>query len=175
MKLLQEMIKIAEGKLRANWTIHRIQELKPRQLAVLTKNATDAGDQEVLDMINQITRDREEVQKAAAEKNRANAARSRGHQFGDVTLSKEDLGTVARKIEAVVGDTFPDGDPIDSLGPWVRRQFRVKDWDVGDVLNKAAKLHLGSKDYVDYLAKLWDDYSEYADTNGQTRNPWRSN
>ena len=37
-------------------------------------------------------------------------------------LTKDDYGTVWRKVEEVVGQIFPDGDPIDWLAPWLTRK-----------------------------------------------------
>jgi len=63
-------------------------------------------------------------------------------------LTRADYNTVWRKIEDVVGQIFPDGDPIDWLGPWLNRQG-IKDYHVGEVLNKACRLN-GFKDIYQY-------------------------
>jgi hypothetical protein len=61
-------------------------------------------------------------------------------------LTRADYNTVWRKIEDVVGQIFPDGDPIDWLGPWLDRK-RIQNG--GEVLNKACRLN-GFKDIYDY-------------------------
>jgi hypothetical protein len=63
-------------------------------------------------------------------------------------LTRADYNTVWRKIEDVVGQIFPDGDPIDWLGPWLNRQG-IKDYHGGEVLNKACRLN-GFKDIYAY-------------------------
>ena len=72
-------------------------------------------------------------------------------------LTRADYNTVWRKIEDVVGQIFPDGDPIDWLGPWLDRQG-IKDYHGGEVLNKACRLN-GYKDiYAYYDHFKTDDY-----------------
>jgi hypothetical protein len=72
-------------------------------------------------------------------------------------LTRADYNTVWRKIEDVVGQIFPDGDPIDWLGPWLDRQG-IKDYHGGEVLNKACRLN-GFKDIYDYYDHFkTDDY-----------------
>ena len=72
-------------------------------------------------------------------------------------LSRADYDVVWRKIEDVVGQIFPDGDPIDWLGPWLDRQG-IKDYHGGEVLNKACRLN-GYKDiYAYYDHFKTDDY-----------------
>lgn len=63
-------------------------------------------------------------------------------------LTKDEYGTVWRKIEAVVGQIFPDGDPIDYLGPWLQKKG-LKDFRIGEVLDKACRLN-GYKDIYAY-------------------------
>ena len=61
-------------------------------------------------------------------------------------LTRAEYQMVWRKIEEVVGQIFPDGDPIDWLGPWLDRK-RIQNG--GEVLNKACRLN-GFKDIYDY-------------------------
>lgn len=61
------------------------------------------------------------------------------------------LDTIWRKVEDVVGNIYPDGDPIDYLGPWCKKQGI--DYSMVD---KAAKKH-GFKDVYAY----WDSMSEH--------------
>ena len=69
--------------------------------------------------------------------------------------AKPDLDKIWRKVEEIVSNIFPDGDPIDWLAPWMRKQG----WDYSYV-EKAAKKH-GYKDVYDY----WDDLKkEYGET-----------
>jgi hypothetical protein len=72
---------------------------------------------------------------------------------------KIDYQEIARKIEEIVGNTFPDGDPIDLLIPYMRRRWGLE-WDLGQHLDRAARRHLGARSYDDYLATLWDQVAD---------------
>ena len=63
-------------------------------------------------------------------------------------LTRADYNTVWRKIEDVVGQIFPDGDPIDWLIPWFK-QKRLYNLDMGAILDKACRLN-GYKDIYAY-------------------------
>jgi hypothetical protein len=63
-------------------------------------------------------------------------------------LTKDDYNKVWRKIEEVVGNIFPDGDPIDWLAPWLKKSG-IQDYHIGEVLDKACKLN-GYKDIYEY-------------------------
>ena len=58
------------------------------------------------------------------------------------------LDDVWRKVEDVVGQIYPDGDPIDWLAPWFKKQG-IEDFKIGDILDKASRKH-GYKDIYDY-------------------------
>lgn len=66
---------------------------------------------------------------------------------------KVDLHTVWRKVEQVVSNIYPDGDPIDWLGPWVKQQGL--DYSV---IDKAAKAN-GYDDLYDYWDSMAQMYS----------------
>lgn len=68
------------------------------------------------------------------------------------------INDVWRKVEEVVGQIYPDGDPIDWLLPWFRKQG-IADHKVGDILAKAAKKN-GYKDIYDYYNSIGDDLGE---------------
>lgn len=73
--------------------------------------------------------------------------------IGDPRVPKSpavSLDTIWRKVEEVVSNIYPDGDPIDYLGPWCKKQGI--DYSMVD---KAAKKH-GFKDVYAY----WDSMSE---------------
>lgn len=72
-------------------------------------------------------------------------------------LTKDDYSIVWRKIEAVVGQIFPDGDPIDWLAPWLQKQG-IRDYHVGEVLNKACKLNGYEDIYAYYNSFKTGDY-----------------
>jgi hypothetical protein len=62
------------------------------------------------------------------------------------------LNDVWRKVEDVVGQVFPDGDPIDWLIPWFNRQG-IDGHKIGAILEKAARAN-GYKDIYDYWNQL---------------------
>jgi hypothetical protein len=68
------------------------------------------------------------------------------------------LDMVWRKVEDVVGQIFPDGDPYDYLMPWFKKHG-IKDFKVGDILDRAAKKN-GYKDVYDYYDSMKDMYSD---------------
>ena len=65
---------------------------------------------------------------------------------------------VWRKVEDVVGQIFPDGDPYDWLIPWFK-QYGIEDFKIGDILDRAAKKN-GYKDVYDYYEKMKDLYGK---------------
>lgn len=64
------------------------------------------------------------------------------------------LDTIWRKVEAVVSQIYPDGDPMDYLVPWLVRQG-VQEQFAADVLMKAAAKH-GYRDIYDYYDSMGD-------------------
>ena len=165
---LSEIKNISEA-LTADWHINRIRDLTPQKLKALHTNATNARDDKVLAMIKQVSQERLQHQKdlkAEADERKREAKQARAvkkgdaFEFGDVTLTKADLSKIARKFEEVVGDTFPDSDPIDRMIPYIKREFRCKDWYVGEILDKAVNSLGNYKSYTDYLAQIWDQFVE---------------
>ena len=63
-------------------------------------------------------------------------------------LTRADYGTVWRKVEEVVGQIFPDGDPIDWLAPWLTKKG-ITGYRIGDILRKACQMN-GYKDIYAY-------------------------
>ena len=97
--------------------------------------------------------------------------------------ANQKLQRIADKINDVIGSTFPDGDPIDILYPWMLRNG-IDDSKVMSTLDKAARLN-GYKSYYKQLEDFWDqiaddsvsssDPDEYQSGLNVTRdnNPWR--
>lgn len=89
--------------------------------------------------------------------NRSLGARARGQSL------KGFHNALATEIQYSIGDSIPDGDPFDRLHSSAKRladRHGVHDYDeydLGDHLNKAAKIN-GYKSYHDQLAQAWDDY-----------------
>jgi hypothetical protein len=72
-------------------------------------------------------------------------------------LTKDDYSKVWRKIEDVVSNIFPDGDPIDWLAPWLNRSG-IRDHHVGEVLEKACKMNGYADVYAYYDSFKTADY-----------------
>ena len=60
---------------------------------------------------------------------------------------------VWQKLYTVVGDTFPDGDPIDLIGPYMDR-YGLTMKDIDRVVNSYQSIKGG---YYEWLAQMWDD------------------
>ena len=72
-------------------------------------------------------------------------------------FTKEDYSKVWHKIEDVVSNIFPDGDPIDWLAPWLKKSG-IEDYHIGEVLDKASRMN-GFKDiYAYYDSFKTSDY-----------------
>lgn len=85
--------------------------------------------------------------------------------YGDekrVPVTHDEISELGFKLMSWAGESFPDGDPNDRVMQWMER----KGWDVSDAYERimpvACKKSLGTKDYSEYLAQLWDDV--YGDT-----------
>jgi hypothetical protein len=69
------------------------------------------------------------------------------------------LWFIWRIIEDGVSNTIPDGDPIDWIRPRLER-MGYESWDMHDILNKATVAFSNNKTYNDYVADMWDAYTE---------------
>ncbi len=94
--------------------------------------------------------------------------------------AQKKLQRIADKVNDVIGSTFPDGDPLDILYPWMLKQG-FADEKVMDLLNKASRLN-GYKSYYKQLEDFWDQIAaDNPDGFGGSRevtkanNPWRTN
>lgn len=77
---------------------------------------------------------------------------------------KIDLKAVYDKAITAIGNTFPDGDPIDHLiGPLKR--MGVPEYSIGEYIDKAMKKHghgVEKQGMYDYLAVMWDEQARDA-------------
>ena len=80
---------------------------------------------------------------------------------------KASLSRVFQDIEMAVGDSFPDGDPMDLLMKKYKDRWGSIDMDL---LNKAAKAN-GAKDYHSYVSNVWKQYMQDNPEHSQ-HNPW---
>lgn len=92
--------------------------------------------------------------------------------------ANQKLQRVAYKINDVIGSTFPDGDPLDILYPWMLKQG-VDDSKVMSILDKASRLN-GYKSYYKQLEDFWDQIAAdnpdgFGGSSEVTKdnNPWR--
>lgn len=61
------------------------------------------------------------------------------------------------KFQRVFGDSFPDGDPMDSMWPWMQRNGVTM-----EQLDSAVRKYSSSKSSSDYLADAWDEHAKGA-------------
>ena len=89
---------------------------------------------------------------------------------------KPDLWKIAVKAENVLGNIFPDGDPVDYMYPYLKSLGIPIDKQF-DVLNKAIKLHVDKKGYYHWLEASWDNVAkdrQMPDIVRLDNNPWRT-
>jgi hypothetical protein len=68
------------------------------------------------------------------------------------------LNDVWRQVEHVIGQIFPDGDPIDWMAPWLEKRG-YHDWDIGKIIDRAAKAN-GYSDMYAYYDELKQQHAE---------------
>ena len=71
-----------------------------------------------------------------------------------------------------IGGSFPDGDPIDWLIPYVQTHFG-RDADVIHLLDLGLRETGHSTGYYKYLEDMWDDISADQPELGLGPNPWK--
>lgn len=85
-----------------------------------------------------------------------------------IAKAKPNYDRVFQDINSAIGDTFPDGDPMDAL----MRKYRDSYGDLNiDLLNKACRVN-GAKSYHDYVAKVWQQHMQDNPDLVQGGNPW---
>jgi hypothetical protein len=117
-------------------------------------------------------RDRMAAEKQAAKADAEIKAREAKYLAGTEkkTADAATLSRVFMDIEMAVGDSFPDGDPMDVL--MRKYKDRYGDLDI-DLLNKAAKAN-GAKDYHSYVSNVWKQYSQDNPDLAPNGNPFES-
>lgn len=99
------------------------------------------------------------------------------------------LDEIWHEVDNAIGNSFPDGDPIDSLMPFMTARGVTMDEINASVKKNVMGRGKGKKDYgmYDYLADMWDDMSKdslrdamqghhgehYDDKWFAQNNPWR--
>lgn len=80
------------------------------------------------------------------------------------TNPKVDLQAIYNKVMDAVGNTFPDGDPIDHLIQPLKR-MGVPEYSIGEYIDKALKKHghgTEKKGMYAYMAIMWDEMTKDA-------------
>jgi hypothetical protein len=102
-----------------------------------------------------------------------------------VKKGKIDYAAIARKAEAVLGSTFPDGDPMDWMYPYISRHLKdvgipkekqYGKYEVYPILDRAIKMHVDKKGYDHWLETTWDQVADdnmMPGTVTRDNNPWR--
>ena len=152
---------INEGKLRGNWNLVTVNELTGRQLAALKQNATRVGDQEVLGIIAQIEQERADHKRA-----KAAAVRPKTEKPVQVELTR-----AMAIIDNAIGNAFPDSDPLDYIARDLSK-FGVKDYNIGDLLDKAVRGTKSGRSYHEYVRNVWQQHLDDNPDEFGTNNPW---
>lgn len=97
-----------------------------------------------------------------------------------IPRTDEHLRMLADKVQDALGQSFPDGDPIDIIAPWCRRMgWEMMDINEKGLLDKAVRKFIGPKTYYKFLEGFWDEFAGDNPENemGVTKetNPWRGN
>lgn len=110
---------------------------------------------------------------AAKQRKDAEKQQHKAAQAPKVKKPDIDLFDVYQALEMAVSNVVPDGDPIDTLGPKLRR-MGVGEFKIVDTLTAAVKKHYDKKsDYHKYLADMWDLYNAGVEPSERRANPWR--
>ena len=88
-----------------------------------------------------------EMQKLDREEARANKPRK---------LTPEELIKIHHKGLGFIGNSFPDGDPIDSFHPWLKKNGYTMD-DANAAFKKYEKT-----DFYGYQARMWEEHAKDA-------------
>jgi DNA-directed RNA polymerase subunit M/transcription elongation factor TFIIS len=92
-------------------------------------------------------------------------------KVGGLSITPELLHQVWYKLENVVSNVVPDGDPIDWMAPYIRK-MGVDPFHTREILDMAVRKHYDRKaDYSSYLKDMWDAYGEMQGDDYQ--NPWK--
>ena len=109
-----------------------------------------------------------EADLAKSNRERMKKERAAAKPMKPIAKAKPNYDRVFQDINSAIGDTFPDGDPIDAL----MRKYRDSYGDLNiDLLNKACRVN-GAKSYHDYVAKVWQQHMQDNPDLVQGGNPW---
>lgn len=109
-----------------------------------------------------------EADLARSNRERMKKERAAAKPMAPIAKAKPNYDRVFQDINSAIGDTFPDGDPMDAL----MRKYRDSYGDLNiDLLNKACRVN-GAKSYHDYVAKVWQQHMQDNPDLVQGGNPW---
>ena len=91
--------------------------------------------------------EKDEIKRQQRELAQRERAIARANKPSPLTLDQ-----IWTKVETVISNTFPDGDPIDHLATWMERNKVTM-----DRIDAAAKKHAKAKGMYDYIATMWDE------------------
>jgi len=90
-----------------------------------------------------------------------------------IELDKGKMYAIAMQVTSIVGDTFPDKNPLEALMPFLEK-YGIRDFEVMNVFNESAKIIGPYKDFYDYLSDVWETFiGEHPDITSQGQNPWK--
>ena len=103
---------------------------------------------------------KDEYRDAQARQKRAEIAQAKLLNPSKPATPKVDLDAVWQNIQRVVGNTFPDGDPMDWLAEKYPRYAAIG--QLGVLMDKATRHAKAGKSFYDYLARMWHDVAQDA-------------
>jgi len=139
---------------KGSWTIHNMVG-QPKKF--MDPEGTEA---KKWMMSREIPLDRDEIRRGAELRRAGELAdrndRQRERHLARQAKIKPSLDVIWNYAQEAIGNSFPDGDPMDSLGTWARQN----NVDMDDI-NRAARKATGqrSKTFYEYLASMWDDHA----------------
>lgn len=74
---------------------------------------------------------------------------------------KYDLKLIYNKAIDMIGNSFPDGDPIDQIGDWFKKTYGTAD-NCREIVDKAMRKFGGGlekKGMYEYLADMWEEHA----------------
>ena len=99
-----------------------------------------------------LTKQRAAENRARMQKEKAQAAPRKPYVWPKAHVRKPSTWEIYQRVLSAISNAFPDGDPIDALGPWMERnEITMK------MIDKAVRANTGAKSYNAHLADMWDD------------------
>lgn len=129
MKILQEFLQEATKNAFDRWAAEKAAENRAKKKEIADRERAER------EAIKKHNREIAALDRAAAKK----------------AATKLQQSEIWNKVQTVIGNSFPDGDPIDHLIPWMSKTGVTM-----DQVNAAVKKY-EKTDFYGYLARMWDD------------------